>query len=272
MNQEEPQAQLERTVYISPGEVGWLLDGAGGAGADKEAEAAMRKALHGLSEQIDCAVRSSLEVGIPLALPRLADLFGLSEFELQAVVICLAPELRAKYDRLYAYLQDDITRKRPSVDLVLDLLCETEDERWNNLEVFSDSSALLRRGLLQTVEDPHSPSGSSGLAQFLRVDPRIRQFLLGDPAMDARLAGLARLEAPASATASERRADRRNSGRPSGSIRCCRGSAGRSSTCGDPLASAEPPWRCACAPARNCPCSSSIARHCWNLLLSSSGS
>ena len=203
LNQEEPQAQLERTVYISPGEVGWLLDGAGGAGADKEAEAAMRKALHGLSEQIDCAVRSSLEAGIPLALPRLADLFGLSEFELQAVVICLAPELRAKYDRLYAYLQDDITRKRPSVDLVLDLLCETEDERWKNLEVFSGTSALLRRGLLQTVEDPHSPSGSSGLAQFLRLDPRIRQFLLGDPQMDARLAGLARLQAPASATVSD---------------------------------------------------------------------
>lgn len=203
LNQEEPQTQLERTVYISPGEVGWLLDGAGGAGADKEVEAAVRMALRALSGQIDSAVRSSLEVGIPLALPRLADLFGLSEFELQAVVICLAPELRAKYDRLYAYLQDDITRKRPSVDLVLDLLCETEDERWNNLEVFSHSSALLRWGLLQTVEDPNSPSGSSGLSRFLRVDPRIRQFLLGDRQMDARLAGLVRLHAPASATASD---------------------------------------------------------------------
>jgi|RhiMetdeSRZDD1v2_1073273.scaffolds.fasta_scaffold1065608_2 winged helix domain-containing protein len=32
-------------------------------------------------------------------------------------------ELRRKYDTLYAYLQDDITRKRPSVDLVLDILC-----------------------------------------------------------------------------------------------------------------------------------------------------
>ena len=131
-----------------------------------------------------------------LALPRIAELFGLSEFETHALVICFAPELRAKYDRLYAYLQDDITRKRPSVDLILDLLCESEDERWHRQRVFAGTGALLRWHLVHTVADPHSPSGSSGLAQFLRLDPRICRFLLGDDELDAHLAGVARLHRP----------------------------------------------------------------------------
>ena len=43
-------------------------------------------------------------------------------FEEQCILICLAPEIDRKYEKLYAYLQDDITRKKPSVDLILSLL------------------------------------------------------------------------------------------------------------------------------------------------------
>jgi hypothetical protein len=43
------------------------------------------------------------------------------------------------------------------------------------------------------VADPHSPSGSSGLAQFLRLDPRICRFLMGDDQPDERLVEVARI-------------------------------------------------------------------------------
>ena len=105
--------------------------------------------------------------------------------ERDAIVICLAPELRRKYDRIYAYLQDDITRRRPSVNLVLELLYPTEQQRWRAQSRLSGAAPLLRHGILRTVEDPQSPSGSSGLAQFLALDPRICQFLLGDAGLDA---------------------------------------------------------------------------------------
>ena len=42
---------------------------------------------------------------------------------IDVLLICLASELDLRYERLYAYLQDDVTRKQPSVDLVLNLLC-----------------------------------------------------------------------------------------------------------------------------------------------------
>lgn len=110
------------------------------------------------------------------------------------IVLCLAPELDRKYDRIYAYLQDDITRKRPSVDLALHLIGRTPAERWRLRSMFSDRSALFRASLLEPVDDPHSPSGSSDLARFLRLDRRCLDFLLEQHAIDRRLMGLARLQ------------------------------------------------------------------------------
>ena len=63
--------------------------------------------------------------------------------------ICLGPELDRRYDKLYAYLQDDITRKRPSADLVLDLLCDERTERWAARPLLTRQGRLLRLGVLE---------------------------------------------------------------------------------------------------------------------------
>ncbi|MBA3894063.1 MAG: ATP-binding protein [Gemmatimonadales bacterium] len=190
--QSRPEA-AGQSLYISDAEVDWLLDGEPASPFDVSAEARLREALHARQEEIDARGGESLRRGVPLALPQLARLFGLSAFEVQAVLICLAPELRCRYDRLYAYLQDDIARKRPSVDLVLELLCEGEAEKWSARALLAPQAPLLHTGILQTVDDPQSPSGSSGLAQFLRLDPRILHFLLGHGTLDARLTNLVEL-------------------------------------------------------------------------------
>ncbi|MFI5910941.1 ATP-binding protein [Dactylosporangium sp. NPDC051541] len=184
-----PQAQANRAMYITRDEVEWLLTT--GPAAEVGAPGG-RPAVELFSAELDARVRRSLAAGVELRLPLLGRLFGLSELEQLAVLVCLAPELRRKYDRLYAYLQDDITRRRPSVDLALELLCPTERQRWAARGVFGATATLLRAGILRTVDDPQSPSGSSGLAQFLALDPRICQFLLGIDQLAAPLAGHAR--------------------------------------------------------------------------------
>jgi AAA+ superfamily predicted ATPase len=196
------QAQADATgqplLYVSGAEVDWLLDGEPGAPADPAAEARLRAEAAARRAEIQARTAESLRQGVPLALPRLARLFGLSDFEVQAVVVCLAPELRRRYDRIYAYLQDDVTRKRPSVDLVLELLCEGEAERWAARALFAPQAPLMHAGILLPVDDPQSPSGSSGLAQFLRLDPRILHFVLGHAGVDARVERMVRLQpAPA---------------------------------------------------------------------------
>ena len=195
-NQTAPEGQISRTAYITPDDVEWLLEKSGAENAVDAEAAAMREELARLRTEIDARVERSQEERVFLALPQLCSLFGLSSFERDAIVICMAPELRRKYDRLYAYLQDDITRKRPSVDLILELLCDTEAQRWSARKLLGDSATLLRAGLIRKVDDPHSPSGSSGLAQFLKLDARIGDFLCGGYQIDARLAGACRLLRP----------------------------------------------------------------------------
>jgi AAA+ superfamily predicted ATPase len=185
--------QAGRAMYITRQEVDHLLT------TEHPAQAARRTTVDETVDEFaaEVADRVAASDGVRLPLRELGQVFGLSELELDAVLVCLAPELRRKYDRLYAYLQDDITRQRPSVDLVLDLLCPTERERWTARAAFADGAPLARFGILTPVEDPHSPSGSSGLARFLTLDPQITQFLLGTARLDARLSGHARLHAPA---------------------------------------------------------------------------
>jgi hypothetical protein len=193
----DPDAQLARTAVITGEEADWLLRPAQQPESPPDTTSATtpdRRPLAALSAEIAQRLELTQNAGIMLPLPRLGQLFGLSPWELQAIVICLAPELRRRYDRLYAYLQDDITRKRPSVDLVLDLLCDGEIERWQAQRLLTEGSTLIRAGLLETLDDPYSPSGSTGLARFLRLDPRIRGFVLGDNWVNPRLGGYAQME------------------------------------------------------------------------------
>ncbi|MCP4428746.1 MAG: ATP-binding protein [Chloroflexi bacterium] len=187
-------------IYIAYEEVERLL-GQGNDFVDDEnvmASMAVQQQLDTLQADINSRVNGSIEQGVFLALPQLAHLFTLSSFELQAIFICLAPELRRKYDKLYAFLQDDITRKKPSIDLILELLCPSEAERWAANAYFSEHSPLFQAGILQATNDPHSPSGSSNLARFLNLDRRILDYLLGDNRLDGRLSSLVKLFGPLS--------------------------------------------------------------------------
>jgi len=193
LNRSAPEAQTSRAAYITPAEVDWLVDRHHLPDASDAAAASLRSEVLRLRTEIDLRIARSLEARMFLALPQLCRLFGLSAFERDALVICLAGELRRKYDRLYAYLQDDITRKRPSVDLVLSLLCNDEAGRWKARPFFFEHAPLMHAALVQKIDDSQSPSGSSGLAQSLKLDPRILGFLLGRNYIDARLIGIATL-------------------------------------------------------------------------------
>lgn len=113
-----------------------------------------------------------------LRLARLAAVFGLDRFELDVLLICLAPTLDLRYERLYGYLQDDVTRKRPTVNLVLDLLAEPGPSRLTRLAHFAEDAVLFKYRLLER----DSESGFDGgplLSQPLRVDQAIVAWLLG---------------------------------------------------------------------------------------------
>jgi SpoVK/Ycf46/Vps4 family AAA+-type ATPase len=125
----------------------------------------------------------------------LAGAYGLSQFDLDALLIALAPELDLRYERLYAYLQDDVTRRRPSVDLVLNLLCVSAAEKLERRSRFYAEAPLIRRGLLHLLPDPNQLQPPL-LAHYLKLDDQIVRFLLGQESLDARLAPFCRIVEP----------------------------------------------------------------------------
>jgi hypothetical protein len=132
---------------------------------------------------------SSLLISPPMAgspLYALGQAFLLPPFAMSIIVIALAPEVDLRYERLYAFLQDDVTRKRPTVDLVLNLLCASASEKLRHRNHFEPGAPLLRHGILHLLPDPVSAAGPL-LARHLKLDERVVQFLLGSQDMDSGL-------------------------------------------------------------------------------------
>ncbi len=133
-------------------------------------------------------------------LPRLeflAAAFGFDRFDLDIFLIALAPALDNRYERLYGYLQDDITRKRPSASLALDLLCAPGPERLLRLSHFADDAPLFKHHLVERVAE--SAAGRpSLLSQNLLPDESVVAWLLGDYQPHDHLGAHARLRAPQS--------------------------------------------------------------------------
>ena len=125
-------------------------------------------------------------------LPWLAARFDLTPFDLDVMLLALAPEVDLRYERLYAYLQDDVTRRRPSVDLALNLLCDSREAKVTARARFAPDAPLIRHALMHLGSDgaAHPPL----LAHVLKVDDSVVRFLLGHRSLDGRLQSFARLE------------------------------------------------------------------------------
>ncbi|MGD8738022.1 MAG: hypothetical protein PVJ85_14845, partial [Anaerolineae bacterium] len=109
---------------------------------DGAEEQALAEAAAAAIDYATALVDLAEQQGHTLRLRWLAERFGLSRFDLDMFLICLAPALDLRYERLYGFLQDDVTRRRPQVSLVLDLLCEPGPDRWQAMAHLAGSPPL----------------------------------------------------------------------------------------------------------------------------------
>jgi len=125
----------------------------------------------------------------------LQEQFELDSFDLGILAIALAPELDRRYERLYAYLQDDVRAKRPTVDLSLHLLSNSALDKLEQRVHFSADAPLIRHGLIQLIPDPYQSSPSL-LAHSIKLDPLVVNLLLGQQSLDERLSHFCKLVTP----------------------------------------------------------------------------
>jgi len=175
-----------RGLYISPADVQRLLQRTPGAPPpDPQAQAAFGQ----VEEEADRAEQA----GADLRLRRLARSFQLDQLDLELLLIALAPDADPRFERFYGYLQDDVSRRRASIGLSLELcgLPSTSALARNRL---SSGGPLIEAALI-LVEDGDRPF----LTRSLRVPDRVAAHLLGSDEPEAALAGLTLTCQPAAA-------------------------------------------------------------------------
>lgn len=151
--------------------------------------------LRELEREICSKKKESLLRGIILRLDTLERLFELTSFDIDVLLLCLLPEIDLKYQRLYAYLQNDITQKNPTVNLMLELLCKSFSEILKSHNAFSFGASLIKHQLVHLMEN-HSSTPTPLLAKALQIDGRIFHYLLEIDQIDSCLLPFTQLLQP----------------------------------------------------------------------------
>ena len=128
--------------------------------------------------EVQRVIDSAQKEGRSLRLLHLANRFELTRFEVDVLLIALAPMFDLRYEQLYGYLQDNLNRKRPSLSLVLELLGDAGTERLVKLESFAEDAPLRQYQLLNLITEG-DPVAPPLLAQTLASDPALTAWLMG---------------------------------------------------------------------------------------------
>ncbi len=114
--------------------------------------------------------------------------FHLTPLERDVLLLVVAPELDRRYERFYAYLQDDVTKQRPTIDLLLNLISHSLGEKMARQSLFLPESTLVRNRLVHCYEDGPRPH-TGFTAHFVRPARPLVHFLGGQRQLSPRLDG-----------------------------------------------------------------------------------
>ncbi|MEK1894657.1 MAG: ATP-binding protein [Rhizobium sp.] len=155
-----------RGLYISDAEVSARLQTVSEPLRDYDHRITSKRAV------IDARLADSINLPIPL----IASHFGLNDFERACLLMATAVAIDPRYEILFAYAHNDVSRKAPSVGLAVTLFADEPMQRLALLQSFSARSKLLRSDLIRfSATELSKPLAGRGMS----VDERLVFALLG---------------------------------------------------------------------------------------------
>ncbi|HVU14439.1 MAG TPA: ATP-binding protein [Phototrophicaceae bacterium] len=112
--------------------------------------------------------------------------FHLNALDIIILLLCLAPELDRRYERIYGFLQDDVTLRRPTLHLIMNLIGSDLPARFEVWERLQPSMPLVAHKIIDVLPDA-SRVYSGALSLPLKIDAHILSILLGIDGIDARI-------------------------------------------------------------------------------------
>jgi hypothetical protein len=195
--------QTYQGLVISEAQADWLLAG-DEAGAEarfhQEDPAAIEigKSIRKTERRLEDHIRAMADADSPPPMFMLSNLFGLTPFERNVLLLCLAPELDPSFERLYAYIQDDVNRKYATPHLAIELFGNRPDATGGDSEpewsAFLPESSLCRFQLV-ALESGSGPMTACA-SRPLRMDGRIAAYLRGINQIDERVVPFLRMPPP----------------------------------------------------------------------------
>ena len=146
----------------------------------RQAYGAARK-LRDDEQHCEAALRaraSAMEIVLPL--DAVAEAFALEAADVDTLLACAAAELHRGYARIFAFVQDEVTRQLPSIDLLCALTAQTDAQWVERRRALGPHGNLRRLGLLLVDE-----MAGAALGRACRLAPRALQALT-DPARNWR--------------------------------------------------------------------------------------
>ncbi|MEY9418081.1 hypothetical protein ABIF69_004523 [Bradyrhizobium japonicum] len=131
--------------------------------------------------------RASLDNGVELPLRRIAEAFKLKEVEEKLLWHALGPELDGRFARIYGYLNDDLTRGRPTLTRLARLLeaeaqpvepkqpAEPKPDAWGLREMLAGPRPFARHHLISVHMD--RPHGMPATVESVAPAPELVRFL-----------------------------------------------------------------------------------------------
>jgi tRNA A37 threonylcarbamoyladenosine biosynthesis protein TsaE len=160
-----------------------------------ESAVQLSKQIEALRRQNATRARSSMSGGIQLPMLALARAFGLNRFEADVLWLAAAAQVQSRYGTLFAYAHNDLTRPWLSVDLALQLLCETPQEQLERRALFNPAATLSRYHLVR-FGSPHDERETTFLSRSVVAEERIADYLLGSNTLDPTISSFTSIEMP----------------------------------------------------------------------------
>lgn len=179
-------------LFLSDEEIDTTLRGLHGATVPAgEDELELETAIPVLAAEIEARLAAT-----PGTLPTqaLARLFELPPPAVELLLLLLAPEVDSRFARVYAYLQDDVSRRYLTPGLALQLLPGLSAADTAGRGLFTADSPLVQARLVRVCdecENRHVPL----IERPLKLDDRIVEFLLEHDTLDPVLMDLVELHA-----------------------------------------------------------------------------
>jgi|ETNmetMinimDraft_26_1059896.scaffolds.fasta_scaffold11573_2 SpoVK/Ycf46/Vps4 family AAA+-type ATPase len=131
--------------------------------------------------------------GIDLSLESLVSEHNLDEFEKNVLLLVLVPTLNSEFEEM---VDDAIGRSCTDVGGILDLLCETLEEKVKARRYFTASGRLLTNGLLNLGYSRSVNSESDFLNMTMELPRRVSSYLLGEYDIDDELVTFSSISDP----------------------------------------------------------------------------